>query len=258
MKLLRCRTDRVRDVVLFTDPEVQNGLAAASEGKVLVGLTDQNVRYWVSWEVESPHIGVCMAAGMGQTVLIRSLLMQHLRGGGQVLMLDPREVGSQAWCQRLPGVRYAHGAEDITTSVEWLRTEMTRRSAALARSGGLSPVAASRLLVVTESTEQLGRLGMSNLAVLNKITMMGRLTRVHTLLGMRSPMWLGSARENVSTWIMGGASRQAWRSVGVGPVRSSGQPGSVHVVATGRATPVQLAFVDEAEALAHAVGGWPA
>lgn len=252
------RVQEPRAVVRLADPDVSAALALAPDGEVLLGLDGRGQPFTVPWESDCPHVGVCMAAGMGETVLVRSLAMQHLRRGGEVLVLEPQQrPPSQSWCRGVAGVRLACGPQEIADAMGWLDGEVDRRCGVVADSADPEPDPAQvgpRLLVVAGSVERL-ELEAGVRTSLVKVTMLGRLTRVHAVLGMRTPRCLGHARENLSTWVLSRVTHQVWSEVGAQPVKSSCRRGLVHVVSSGSTTPVQLIYVDEDEALRYAAGG---
>jgi hypothetical protein len=61
---------------------------------------------------DSPHIAVSAGSGAGKSELVKVKIMQALRWGWGVVILDWKEV-SHAWADGLPGVLYVRDIEDI-------------------------------------------------------------------------------------------------------------------------------------------------
>lgn len=86
---------------------------------------------WLQAEMiaDSPHIGLSAGSGAGKSELMKLIIMQALRWGWGVMILDWKEV-SQDWADGLPGVRILRDIADIHDGLVELQEELDDRKRA--------------------------------------------------------------------------------------------------------------------------------
>lgn len=86
---------------------------------------------WLQAEMiaDSPHIGLSAGSGAGKSELMKAIIMQALRWGWGVIILDWKEV-SQDWADGLPGVRILRDIADIHDGLVELQEELDDRKKA--------------------------------------------------------------------------------------------------------------------------------
>lgn len=272
------------DLVAFSDDDIRDFVDHAIDGQPFFGLGPRNVPCNLNLDSDSPHPGMSMATNAGKSTAARGLIMQNLRQGGLVLIMDRKQV-SQSWCRDHPGVRYAASVEEIHAALLWLTTEIDRRFGLIKKHadirGNVDPaLIGPRLFVMAEELNTLEQdistwwRGFRNtgdpmkapgLAALGRAMAMGRAGRVNVFpIGQKiTAQSIGgtAARENMTTRILGRASVSAWNmlapecKVGGRYPKKSMHRGRVYVVADDVATPVQVMYVDEEVARDYAMGG---
>lgn len=273
-----------RETVLFSDPEVRAMVDAAPEGHPLFGLAPRDEPCNLDFDAAVPHLGFSIPTTGGKSSSARPVMMKHLRDGGIVMVLD-RKIGSQQWCDGLPGVHYARTEQEIHDALMWLSGEIDRRFALVREhcdiNGDVEPeVIGPRLLVVVEELNTLEMdlgawwrerresgqpLKSPALNVLGRALAMGRAGRVHLLVIAQklTAQSIGgtAARENLSTRVLARATQSTWNmlapecKVGGKYPRSSRVIGRVYVVFGDEATPVQIVWVTPQEAREYAQAG---
>lgn len=273
-----------RDLVDFRDPAVRRLVELCLDGAPLLGLGPRDKPCTLDLDADAPHVGFSMATNAGKSVAARALIAQILHSGGLALILDRKQV-SQAWCRGLPHVRYASSPQEIHEALLWLSVEIDRRFDVIKLHadirGNVDPaLVGPRLLVVAEELNTLSDdvgtywrsirqqgdpLRPSSLAALGRSMAMGRAGRVNVVpIGQKiTAQAIGgtTARENMSTRVLGRASTSAWNMLapeckvnGRYPKKSMHR-GRVYVVADDEATPVQVLLIDEQDAIDYATSG---
>lgn len=97
---------------LVSFQDVREDLEALPEFTIFLGLAARRRVLTAHLAGDSPHIAVSAGSGAGKSEHIKSIIMQALRWGWGVVILDWKEV-SQGWCEDLPGVLYVRDVEDI-------------------------------------------------------------------------------------------------------------------------------------------------
>ena len=98
--------------------DVERYYAASEEYRPFLGMTGKDTALYAEMVSDSPHIGLSAGSGAGKSELVKTIIMQALRWGWGVVILDWKEV-SQEWAQDLPGVRIVREVPDIH---DWLVT----------------------------------------------------------------------------------------------------------------------------------------
>lgn len=86
---------------------------------------------WLQAEMigDSPHIGLSAASGAGKSEEVKAIIMQALRWGWGVVILDWKEV-SHDWADGLPGVRIYRDIADIHDALVELAEDLDDRKKA--------------------------------------------------------------------------------------------------------------------------------
>jgi hypothetical protein len=273
-----------REVVRFTDPVVRAMIDAAKEGRPVLGLAPRDVPYGLDLDAQAPHVGFSMATNAGKSTAARSIMMQHLWWGGVLIVLDRKQV-SHAWCRHHPGVLYACSEEEIHNALMWLSDEVDRRFVQIKRHANIrgevdAALVGPRIMVIAEELNTLEddlnkwwkarrATGMPlkppSMVALGRAMAMGRQGRVHVIpIGQKlTCQAIGgtAARENMSTRVLGRATTSTWNMLAPECKRGGRYPrytnhlGRVYVAVGDEATPVQVLWADEQDALDYALSG---
>lgn len=258
--------------------DIQRYIDANGEDRVTLGLGRGNEPVSASLKEDSPNFGMSVGAGGGKSQLARLIAAQVLHNGGNVLILDPKQI-SHAWAKNLPNVRYARTTEEIHKALLWLDYEIKRRSD-VANSGHdvegevLANVGKRLLVLAEELNEMTQRLRIywgenrgpkdpkksPAISALESALFMGRQLKTNTVAVAQMMTALaagsGAARENMGVRILGRYTRNNWRMLVPEfdmPGRSM-RPGRMMVV-THKVTECQVAFLTGAEARELATSG---
>jgi hypothetical protein len=98
--------------------DVERYYEASEEYRPFLGMTGKDTALYAEMVSDSPHIGLSAGSGAGKSELVKTIIMQALRWGWGVVILDWKEV-SQEWAEGLPGVRIVREVPDIH---DWLVT----------------------------------------------------------------------------------------------------------------------------------------
>lgn len=101
---------------LVTYADMARHLEASQEYRPVLGLAARGSALCAEMIADSPHIALSAGSGAGKSELVKLIVMQALRWGWGVVILDWKEV-SQEWAEGLPGVRIVRDIGDIH---EWL------------------------------------------------------------------------------------------------------------------------------------------
>lgn len=101
---------------LVTWEDVERYYLQSEEYRPFLGLTGKDTALYAEMVSDSPHVGLSAGSGAGKSELVKTIIMQALRWGWGVVILDWKEV-SQEWAEGLPGVRIVRDIQDIH---EWL------------------------------------------------------------------------------------------------------------------------------------------
>lgn len=250
--------------------------AGLPEHEYWVGLAAGNQSVKVSLKADNPHIGISAASGAGKSVLAQLLIVQTLQRGGEVYILDVK--GSHRWAYGLPGVTYCRTEAEIHAA--WVDL------GALAKSRNdhsfHNPAAVDgwrRVLVIAEELNAL----MDGLADywaeeresardrdpamrgMRDILRMGRSAKVNIVaIAQRlsaAAAGNGDARENLGSALFlarFSSNTQKMLCQGVAMPRSSNHLGRWVSVMGGKATEVQVCFLEEWDARLIVLASAPA
>lgn len=147
---------------LITYPEVRRYFEETEEFRIFVGMRSRTSAVYVHMKGDSPHLALSAASDSGKSEFIKLMIMQALRWGWGVVVLDWKEV-SQEWCDGLPGVQYLTDVAAIHDACVRIGEEVEIRKSAYRRDkkAGNDPLAdRSKVLVVCEEMNITGPLLM--------------------------------------------------------------------------------------------------
>jgi hypothetical protein len=261
--------------------DVHELIAAAKDSAPLAGLGRGRKPVYVDFDQDSPHAIFSMSSGIGKSVVLRTLVAQHLARGGVALVLDIKRL-SHAYLRGLPNVRYARDIADIHEALLWLGEETERRNR-LADDGAdidgntdhvdVGP----RIFVLAEelnaTSARLASYWRSikgkddstqspAIEALGDVFFLGRQVRVHILgvAQMFTARTVGGpeARENAGIRCLGGYTLNSWRMLvpEIWPApKKSRIKGRVQICIAGEARETQIVYFTPAEARELATSG---
>lgn len=235
---------------------------------------------WVSFDLdaESPHVLVNAATGAGKSTVARSIAVQRLLQGDQVVILD-RKMHSHRWARQLaPVVHYADSTPTIAATLFNLGRELHRRNTIVRDWTGpveTAPVGPRIVTMFEEMSASLSQLaaldkqvkaqGETACMALMDMLLMGRAVKMHIvgfaqLASYRSGM-SQDMLENFGHKVLIDYSDKAWKwLVGASvPYRPApAEKGRGMVYSRGRATEAQLILTTEPEAASMVLASVPA
>jgi hypothetical protein len=236
----------------------------------------------VSTSSDSPHFGASMGTGAGKSNLAAWLMLQILRRGGIVLVLDNKWM-SHPWLIGLPNVAYARTPAELHAAMIWLGDELARRNKKAFESidfaGKVHGDVGAELWIVAEelnlamplikmlwSTMRLSDEPKTSPAVVSfgAVAFAGRFVRMHLLIigQMLTAAATGSGKdsslkENIGVKFMARYTAKGWRNVNddipMPPVPTV--LGRVQVVTASGVREVQVPKVDLLQARELALAG---
>lgn len=114
---------------LLTWPDVERYLLASEEYRPFLGFAGKDTALNAEMVSDSPHIGLSAGSGAGKSEMAKLIIMQALRWGWGVVILDWKEV-SHEWAEGLPGVRIVREVQDIHDWLEVLARDLDDRKRA--------------------------------------------------------------------------------------------------------------------------------
>lgn len=222
--------------------------------------------------VRSPHILVNAPTNLGKSTVARSIAVQRLSQGDQVVILD-RKMHSHSWARSLaPLVHYADDTASIASTLVRLDWELDRRNKAV-RDGHPERVGARIVVLFEETNATLGRIKAMDkssgvggaLNAFEDLMFMGRAVGIHLvcfaqLASYRSGL-TADLLENFETRVMIGYSETAWRWLAKDCGRYRVAPSGIGrgmVCRQGRATETQLVHMPEESAAEYVLQSVPA
>lgn len=97
--------------VEFSD--VKEWLLQSEEYRPFLGLTGAGKGFHAEMVADSPHTGLSAGSGAGKSELAKLMMMQALRWGWGIVVLDWKQTNAYSWLGGLPGVIYLSGIEQI-------------------------------------------------------------------------------------------------------------------------------------------------
>lgn len=110
-----------------TFAEVRDLLLGVDEYRPLLGLAGKGRAAYAEMISDSPHIALSAGPGAGKSTLAKLVIMQALRWGWGVVILDWKQTEAYKWAEGLPGVRILTKLEAIHNFGEQLHEEVDDR-----------------------------------------------------------------------------------------------------------------------------------
>lgn len=98
-------------IVSFTD--VEKYLLKTIEYRPLLGVVGSGEALHAEMVADSPHVAISGGPGSGKSTLMKLLVMQALRWGWGVIIIDWKQTEAFRWAHGLPGVTYISDIEAI-------------------------------------------------------------------------------------------------------------------------------------------------
>lgn len=247
--------------------EATDWIEGLNEAQVLLGVDGHGDPVTVDLDSESPHILVSAPTNRGKSSIARSVAVQRLSRGDQVIFLDIKRH-SHRWAKNLtPNIMYAKDSADIGGALVQLGREVHRRNRIADDFEG--PVSEApvgpRIVVVFEEMNAT----MKSLKGLDKrvsdgaytaqqgledVSFMGRAVKIHLVSFAQLATYRASGGsevvENYGTRILIGHSPQAWRYLASDCGKAMTAPeekGRGIVCQGGKARETQLLLVPEGD-----------
>ena len=261
--------------------EATDWIAESPASSVLLGVDSLGEPIRVDLDNEDPHILVSARTGRGKSAIARSVAVQRLAQGDQIVILDVKRH-SHRWAQQLgPNVHYAKSVQEIGYALVSLGRELHRRNHIVDELAPDRPVCEARvgprIIVIFEEMNAT----MDHLKTLDKrvggessytasdglrdVSFMGRAVRMHLVSFAQLASYKASGGseviENYGTRILVGYSDLAWRYLArdCGKfIPSPEERGRGMVCRDGKARETQLLWVPEESAVAHVTAALPA
>ena len=145
--------------------DVADAVDGARPDELVVGIGKKGALVTASLATDSPHLAINMGTGGGKSNLAAFWVMQELRRGAVVMVLDSK-WWSHAWLYKneagdydyLPNVAYLSSPAQMHQGMMWLGTELDRRNQvarrAVTATGQLRGDVGPRIIVVAEELNQ--------------------------------------------------------------------------------------------------------
>ncbi|WP_368566134.1 FtsK/SpoIIIE domain-containing protein [Pseudoxanthomonas sp. UTMC 1351] len=241
---------------------VHEAIAAARASTAVLGLGNRGEVE--SIDLDASHVLVAGGAGSGKSVLIRSMIGQHLAHGAEVVVLDPGKR-TYRWAEVHPDVTAAVGADDIHHQLVRVAQLLEEREEL--PSGALRAV--RRLVLVVEERNTIveilrkfwaeARMPWSSkespaVKALFKLEAADPKMRIHLVTSSYRAPVLNANRPAYATRIVSERlSESAWHAIAPGvsrPLRGrTGRPGRFTVVTPGGAVALRALSLTHEEAL---------
>ena len=106
--------------------DVERYYLESEEYRPFLGLMGADTALYAEMIADSPHMALSAASGAGKSEMVKTLIMQALRWGWGVVILDWKEV-SHEWAEGLPGVLILRDIEDIHDGLVTLSEDLDTR-----------------------------------------------------------------------------------------------------------------------------------
>jgi hypothetical protein len=106
--------------------DVERYYLESQEYRPFLGLAGADVALYAEMIADSPHLALSAASGAGKSEMVKTIIMQALRWGWGVVILDWKEV-SHEWAEGLPGVLILRDVEDIHDGLVTLSNDLDTR-----------------------------------------------------------------------------------------------------------------------------------
>lgn len=253
-------------------------LADCAPSAVVLGVDDNGEPITADLDSESPHVLVSAGTGAGKSGVARSIAVQRLAQGDQVVVLDVKRH-SHRWARKLaPNVHYAPSVPEIGGTLIELGRELHRRNLVVEQWDGpveTAPVG-PRIVVIFEEVNATMRaladldrslpkgqyLGLDGF---RDVMFMGRAVRIHLVAFAQLATFraLGGSEivENFAHKVLIRYSPQAWKWLAsdCGTFRPAPEHSGRGIVCQGgKAKQTQLLWITEEEATEHVLSAVPA
>lgn len=208
---------------------------------------------------DSPHAGILGGSGSGKSEIMAWIVAQLMRGGGGVVVLDPK-VTSHRWLLNRKDVLYCSERAMLHDTIIWLDDELSRR--ANRNRAAAADLDFPQIVVLLEernSTQDLlrdhwydikepgQRAKSPALVALDRLNSMGRVLGITVLLaGQESASQHIGSRSNYGSFLVAGRmAANHFKNVGTPrkPAMSA-VPGRMAYIVAGQATVFHAAFPD--------------
>lgn len=262
-------------------------IASAKPDELLSGAGKRSSIIRVSIKLDSPHFGIIAGTGGGKSTLAAFWLLQAVRRGDIVLILDAKRF-SHPWTfkdmdaeyDQLPNVAYCRTVSDLHDAMCWLGGELDRRNAVAertinAKGDVLGDVGPRMWIIAEEMNLAYGPLKQHWAAIrdpddpkkspaftgLGAVSFAGRAVKMHLVpIGQMLKADIlggGDVRENIGVRMLTRYSANSWKmqagDIPMPPPPSN--PGRWQQLASGEVNEVQVPLIDMAQARDLAVGG---
>jgi hypothetical protein len=119
----RWETEGSSPRVLFSSPpeppslvsfaDVRQYLEASEEYRPLLGVVGNGEALLAEMVEDSPHVAISAGPGAGKSTLAKLIMMQALRWGWGIVVIDWKMTKAYEWIKGMPGVTYLSDIEDI-------------------------------------------------------------------------------------------------------------------------------------------------
>lgn len=148
---------------MVTWKDMEAHYLASEEYRPVLGLSGKDQAVIAEMVADSPHLAVSAASGAGKSEMVKTIIMQALRWGWGVVILDWKEV-SHEWAEGLPGVLIVRDVEDIHDTLVALSEDLDTRKRTQRQDKALTGRA--KVLVVYEEMNATSQLLVSYWAAL--------------------------------------------------------------------------------------------
>jgi hypothetical protein len=261
---------------IFDHEQAEEMIKSAKDTAPVLGVSASGDPVTVDFVSESPHVLVNASTGGGKSVVVRSLMAQHLYHGGIACVLDVKRF-SHIWADGLDNVTTASALPDIGDALVQLGREVHRRLEVVEdhlKAGGDiddAPVGPRLLVVFEEINSTMGQLSKLTKRIpqgtynavdaYNDVLNLGRAAKVHMVavaqLATFRAMGGSEVVENFATRVLLRYTRTAWRYLAADCGQAVAAPDELGRGMTchgGKARETQYLYLSEEEARAYADG----
>lgn len=255
-------------------PQLADAMTNAPEYAPILGIGSHGKIISADLNSDSPHIALSMGSGGGKSTAVRALVIQLLRNGAEVEIIDIAKRGvSHLWAKNIPGVSIWRTAETAHNALVRLGKEMEGRYEEIYADPSRESQFTRKIIVFEElnasfkmlddywrnvKTKDDPKVSPAITAFAN-IQFAGRQGRINEIVVAQSftARAIGGpeSRENFAIRILGRYTMNAWKMLApeVWPApRSSRHLGRVQLVTGGETFATQVLYTTDEEAYAYA------
>jgi hypothetical protein len=257
--------------------DLREAMLAAPEHAPVLGLGSHNKVISVDFNNDSPHIALSMGSGGGKSTAVRALVIQLIRNGADVEIIDIAKRGvSHLWAKEIPGVSIWRTAESAHKALVRLGEEQEGRYDEIYIDPSREKEFNRKVLVFEELNASFKLLGdywkrtrtkedpkeSPAVSAFASILFAGRQGRINAIVVAQSftARAIGGpeSRENFAVRILGRYSLNAWKMLcpEVWPApRTNRNVGRVQMVTGAEAFATQVLNTTDEEAYNYATSG---